>query len=353
MLARLIWYAAILCLLLGSAGARAQDTPSETEAVPSGEATEAVPADINGSWITQAGNLVELEVDGTSVKLYFPEFARVMWATYSGNVLVYITHYNDPGKEECYLDAPESERAACEGFVQEGDPRHRFTLTLSEDGMVLAGTKEINVLHCEWDVDENGNSYNHRPAGYTWTYYSDYRWRRANCDFTGLPPLNGNVFEKYELIGLLFDRFGLMLEFSLGDFVPRERIRFEYAQCYLDADTGVFVPYDEASAHQHLEPLDGSVYLDQDSGQYMIKLYPYAFRSYVTLLTGLTMMCHQYDAVLDTDPPLQIPTTRMEIDSVDYAWSHRQALCSTEDELFDHHIDFLSRALQLRAMAER
>ncbi len=341
---RLAWHISIFCFILLAVVASAQE---ETAGID-----ESAPADINGTWITQSGNMVEVEVEGTSVRLYFPAYAKTMTATLNGSVLVYITHYNDPSREECYLDVPDSERSACEGFIHRGDPRHRFTLTLSPDGMVLAGVKEINVLRCEWDTDEDGNTYNHRPIGYEWRYFSDYQWRRANCDFTGMPPLGGNVLEKYSLIEALFDRFGLAAEFSLGEFEPSERIRFEYAQGYIDADTGEPVSASDAAEHQHLEPLDGRVRLDEATGLYVIDLYPYAFESYVTLLSGLTILCHQLKALESTEGGLAEPTTQMEIDSVNYVWQHRQALCSLDDELFDHHIDFLSRALQYRAMAE-
>jgi len=314
--------------------------------------TVADPLSIEGTWITQSGNLVEVELDGTEVTLYFTEYARYKTASFSGLVFVYITHYNDPDREECYINVPESEFNACQRFIQDGDPRHRFTLTLSDDGMVLSGVKELNVLQCEWDTDENGNTSNHRPAGYMWTYETDYTWRRANCDFNGFPPLNGNAIEKFELIGAILDRFDLAAEFSLGVFEPRERVRFVYAQSYLDADDGTFVPAQSASQHAHLEPLDGRVYLDPDSGQYVMDLYPYAFQSYVSLLTSLTILGYQIHALEEDGTGMEAPTTRMEIESVDYAWSHRQALCSHEDEMFDHHIDFLSRALHYRALDE-
>lgn len=341
----------LLCTVVWAQENRQADDES-SEMSTEADSAELSTTDINGTWITQAGNLVEVQVDGTDVSLHFPAYARTMSASISADTLIYITHYNDPMTEECYLDVPESEEDECRRFIKVDDPRHRFTLTLSEDGMVLAGVKEINVLHCEWDTDENGNTYNHRPTGYQWEYYSDYQWRRANCDFNNLPPLEGNAVQKYELISELFDRFGIREEFSLGDFIVRDRIRFEYSQAYLDADTGEFVPAEELSQHRHTEPLDGRVYYVEETGEYMIDLYPYAFNSYVSLLTGLTIMCHQVQAVENSESHLTAPTTQMEIDSVNYAWSHRQALCSSEDELFDHHIDFISRALQFRLMSE-
>jgi hypothetical protein len=140
-------------------------------------------------------------------------------------------------------------------------------------------------------------------------------------------------------------------EFDLGQFEVTDRIRFIYNQNYLDADTGEFVTTELAGDHPHKEPLDGRVYLDRETGDYVIELYPYAFQSYVSLLSGLTMMCHQVQSVELDGSGLDGPTTQMELDSVNYVWSHRQAMCSHEDELFDHHIDFLSRALQYRALA--
>jgi nitrogen fixation-related uncharacterized protein len=354
---RLIIHATIIAVLLLCTTVWAQDERYAQGALDDSafetDAPEFDPTSIDGQWITQSGNLVEVEVNGTDVSLYFPAFARTMSATLNGTTLIYVTHYNDPTTEECYLDVPESEENECRRFIQEGDPRHRFTLTLSEDGMVLAGVKEINVLHCEWDTDENGDTSNHRAVGYQWEFFSDYQWRRSNCDFQNLPPLEGNAVQRMELIGAMFDRFGLKDEFSLGDFDVRSRVRFEYSQAYLDADTGDYVPPSETSQHRHVEPLDGRVYRENVEDEFRIELYPYAFTSYVSLLTGLTIMCHQLQAVENSQfDDLYEPTTQMEIDSVNYAWSHRQALCSQEDELFDHHIDFLSRALQFRLMAE-
>ncbi len=341
---RFIWIIVILMPLIFGNILAAQESDAES--------ADETGSPIDGTWITQSGNLVELELDGTDVDLYFPEYARTKSATFNGSVLVYVTHYNDPDVEECYVNVPESERRVCERFIHRGDPRHRFTLTLSEDGMVLAGIKEINVLQCEWETNENGNFYNHKSIGYRWEYHSDYQWRRSDCSFSDLPPLDGNALDRYNLVTQILDRYELTDEFSLGDFNIRERIRFNYIQDYLDADTGVFVPFSEAYDHQHIEPLDGRVYLDEESGKYIIELYPYSFETYVTLLSGLTMLCHQLQALESSDRELEIPTTQMEIDSVNYVWSHRQALCSIEDDNFDHHIDFISRALQYRAMSE-
>jgi hypothetical protein len=308
--------------------------------------------DITGTWITQTGNIVEIGIDGTTVQLFFPYYMKHMTASFANGVLVYITHYNDPTTEECYLNVPESERQYCERFIQVGDERHRFTLSLSEDGQVLSGIKEINVLHCEYDTDESGNTSSHRPVGYEWEYFSDYQWRRANCDFNGLPGLTGTASEKFQLLEVMFDRFTLREEFSLGEFRLLDRMRFEYSQNYIDADDGEYVPNAEAQNHQHLEPLDGGVYLDEESGLYKIEIYPYAMESYVNLLSGLTILCCQLHAMESLDEPLPKPTTEIELESVNYAWSHRQALCTLGDDQFDHHIDFLSRALRFREMAE-
>jgi hypothetical protein len=340
-MARYLVITLILVLVMPVPWLRAQESGTGTE-----------PVTINGTWITQSGNLVEVELDGTDVRLYFPEFAKYMTATFSGNVLVYITHYNNVETEECYINAPESVKASLRRAIHNGDPRHRFTLNLSEDGMVLSGVKELNVLQCEWDTDENGNTSNYRAAGFEWTYFSDYSWRRANCDFTDLPPLNGNALEKFDLLSTLIDRFDMEAEFSLGIFNPRERVKFVYAQAYIDADNGDFVPADVAGQHAHLEPLDGRVYYDSETSRYMMELYPYAFRSYVSLLTGMSILAHQIQSLEASGEILPGPTTAMEIESVNYVWSHRQALCSHEDDLFDHHIDFLSRALQYRALSE-
>jgi len=340
-MAKTLWIPIILITLLTVNPAVAQDESSDDTNLT-----------IDGTWITESGNLVELTTDGTTVDMYFPEYARYKTATFNGSVLVYVTHYNDPTVEEVYMDVPDSEQPSCRGFVSQGEPRHRFTLTLSDDGMVLSGIKEINVLNAEWDTDENGNTFNHRLTGFTWVYFSDYTWRRANCDFNGYPPLDGNAIEKYTLIEALMDNFDVYAEFGLTDFNPRERIRFVYNQNYLDADTGVFVTTETAAEHPHLEPLDGRVYLDSETGNYMMELYPYSFQSYVSLLSGITMLSYQFQELEDSGGSLTAPTTQIEIDSVNYVWSHRQAMCSHEDELFDHHIDFLSRALQYRALAE-
>jgi len=342
-----IGYFIILIILLAGTGAWSQESGS----VPTVEPDQAS-VTIDGSWVTQTANLVEVVQNGTRVTLTFPDFARIMPATFENGVLVYITHYNDPSKEDCYLDVPDSERAACLGFIQKGDERHRFTLTLSEDGMVFSGTKEINVLKCEWDTDENGKTSNHRPVGYEWQYSSDYQWRRAECDFAGFPPMGGSIIQRFDLIDMMFARFGLAGEFSLGDFVPKDRVKFVYEQSYIDADTGALVPASEGASLKHVEPLDGRVYLDEESGLYMMELYPYSLRSYPSLLTALTMLCCQIHALDAAGLGLTQATTQIEMDSVDYLWSHRRALCSTEDELFDHHIDFLSRALRFRAMRE-
>ncbi|MCX6645187.1 MAG: hypothetical protein NTY09_02340 [bacterium] len=336
-------YSTLLLLMILGTGVHAQDTTAE----PPG----AVP-DLTGTWITQSGNIVEVTLSGTDVRMYFPYYQKNMTASFNGTVLVYVTHYNDPTIEECYLDVPDSELEACRRFIHIDDERHRFTLSLSEDGQVLSGVKEINVMHCEWDTDENGRTSNYRPIGYQWEYDSDYQWRRANCDFAGLPPLTGIGHEKYELLNIMFDKFSLREEFSLGDFQVIDRVRFEYSQNYIDADDGEYVPNAEAQNHQHLEPLDGGVYLDPETGLYKIEIYPYAMESYVNLLSGLTILCNELQALESLDEPIPGPTTAIELESVNYAWSHRQALCTLDDELFNHHIDFLSRALRLREMAE-
>jgi hypothetical protein len=346
-MARTIGYILILLLLLPGTEAWSQDSNSIDTSGTSFSATS-----IEGTWVTETGNLVEVTVVDGDVTLYFPMYARYMNATFDGSTLIYETHYNDPTREEIYLDVPDNDRDRCTGFVSQGDPRHRFTLTLSPDGLVLAGTKEINVMHCEWDTDENGNTSNFMPVGFQWEYFSDYQWRRSNCDFSNLPPLNGNVVQKYDLLNEIFDRYGLRAEFSLDNFIVMDRVRFNYAQDYIDADNGSFVPASEASLHQHVEPLDGHVIRDEETGDYLIELFPYAMESYVNLLTGLTMLCHQLNALEAANLDLDHPTTQMEIDSVNYLWSHRQALCTLDDELFGHHVDFLSRALQFRAMAE-
>lgn len=340
---RSILYTVIITILLIGTIVQAQDTDSTISGSN---------PDITGEWITQGGNVIDVELNGNAVTMYFPYFAKRMTASFNGEVLVYVTHYNDPRIEECYLDVPESERSICERFVQAGDARHRFTLSLSDDGLVLSGVKEINVLHCTWDTDSNGNTSNHRPTGYTWEYFSDYQWRRANCDFNALPSLTGNIIERFELLEIIFDRFGLRAEFNLGDFEVMDRIKFIYSQNYIDADNGEYVPNAEASEHLHLEPLDGSVYLDEVTGDYFIELYPYAMESYINLLSGLTILSHQLHALETLDSDLQRSTTEMELDAVNYAWNHRQALCTLDDEQFDHHIDFLSRALRFREMAE-
>ncbi len=234
-------------ILLHGPGIWAQEGESGSTPDSVADAIATNTHDITGSWITQAANLVELSVDGIDVRLHFPAFARTMMATYTDPVLVYVTHYNDPEQEQCYFNAPESVYETCRRFVKTGDPRHRFTLRLSEDGSVLSGIKEINVLKIEWDTDEEGNPINLRPMEYEWEYFCDYQWRRANCDFSTLPSLGGNVIERFELVDTLLDRFGLRAEYSLGEFEARERIRFVYDQAYLDADTGVFVPLTEVS----------------------------------------------------------------------------------------------------------
>ena len=341
-MAKYIIYISLLTFLILGTGVHAQDTTGE----------DSVAQDITGTWITQSGNVVEIELTGTTVRMFFPYYRKNMTASFNGSILIYVTHYNDPSVEECYLDVPASEREACERFIRAGDERHRFTLSLSEDGQVLSGIKEINVMHCEWDTDENGRTSNHRPTGYQWEYSSDYQWRRANCDFAGLPPLTGTASEKFMLLDTMFERFALRAEFDLGEFRLVDRIRFEYSQNYIDADDGEYVPNAEKGNHQHVEPLDGGVYLDSESGQYKIEIYPYAMESYVNLLSGMTMLCHQLHALESLDEQLSGPDTEMELEAVNYAWSHRQALCTLGDEQFDHHIDFLSRALRLRQMAE-
>ena len=329
----------LLMLAFGS-GVYAQDQPTTDM------------SSLNGTWVTQSGNLVEVTVNGSNSRLYFPDYALTRDSTVVGGTLIYTTHYNDTTKEEVYLSVPESERSSCTGFVHNGDERHRFTLTLSEDGMVLSGIKEINVMICEYDTDENGVTSNHRPVGFQWTYFSDYQWRRTDCDFSNLPPLDGSVLEKYDLVGIMLDRYGLVSEFSLGDFTARDRIKFVYDQGYIDSDTGVPVSASEKAEHQHVEPMDGRVYFDEAAGIYKIELYPYAFNSYVTLLSGMTMLCREIQILNDSGENLPGPTTQMELDAVEYVWSHRYSLCSTYDDIFDHHIDFVSRALRFRALAE-
>lgn len=338
-----ILYAALFTFLLMGTTSHAQDSTTESEPANT---------DITGTWITQSGNVVEVELNGAIVRMFFPYFQKTMTASYNGTVLVYLTHYNDPTQEECYLNVPDSERAACKRFIHAGDERHRFTLSLTEDGQVLSGVKEINSLHCEWDTDAFGNTSNHRPTGFQWEYFSYYQWRRADCDFNGLPPLSGTAREKFELLETIFDRFALRAEFNLGEFRLIDRVRFEYSQNYIDADDGEYVPNEEAQNHQHIEPLDGAVYLDSETGQYEIEIYPYAMNSYVNLLSGLTILCHQLHALESLDEQLPGPTTAIELDSVNYVWSHRQALCTLGDEQFEHHIDFLSRALRFREMSE-
>lgn len=345
-------WAVVLLALVASAPTWAQDSGAGDQGDSDAESAEPEFRDISGTWITQAGNLVEVTLEGTRVRLLFPAFARTMNATYDGSVFTYITYYRDPSREQCYINVPESEFEQCRSFIKEEDPRHRFTLALSEDGMVLAGMKERNVLECEWDTDENGNTHSHRPVGYRWEYFCDYQWRRTNCDFTDLASLTGNALERFELIETLISRFGLATEFQLGDFVTRERIRFVYEQAYLDADTGVFIPAGRASEHPHKEPLDGRVVFDEESQTYVVELHPYAFGSHITLLSGLTMLFHQVHALEGSDERLFEPTAEMVLDSVHYAWSHRQVLCAVGDEEFEHHIDFLSRALEYFLMAQ-
>ncbi len=333
---------AVVVLLLFGAGVQAQET----------DAPEQSDSDISGNWITQAGNIVEITVDGTDVDLYFPAYARMMPASYNGTVLVYVTHYRNPEIEDCYIDAPEEDYEKCRDFISIDDPRHRFTLSLSDDGMVLSGVKEIRVLIVEWDVDENGNRINHRPTGTVWEYFSTYQWRSSNCNFSNLPPFDGNVLEKYELVEIMLDQFGLRAEFYLDDFIVQDRVVFNYDQAYLDADTGVFVPAEAAIVHPHLEELDGRVIWDETAQAFIIEVYPYALKSYVSLLTGLSILCHQVHAQKTLEEGLYGVTTQMELDSLHYTWSHRQALCALGDTEFEHHVDFLSRALEYRQMDE-
>lgn len=347
-MAKTVMLAAIMGLFLFQAGIYAQ----ENTAAPS-TAPVPAPTDITGTWVTQTGNLVEVTLNGTEVALYFPDYARRLTATFDGSVLVYITHYRDPMAEDCYINVPDDVFEYCRKLIQVGEARHRFTLTLSPDGRLLSGTKEISVLQVKWDTDENGNPTNYQPDGYVWEYFSDYQWRRSECDFSSLPALNGNILQKYDLIDTFLDQYGLAGEFSLGDFNSRDTVKFVYEQAFIDADTGVFVAPDQVAAHAHMEPLDGRVYRNPDSGQFEIELYPYAFQSYVNLLSGLTIMLHQYKAVTaeGIDLSLVEPTLEMQIESVDYAWTHRNSICAGDDELFGHHIDFLSRAFRLLAMS--
>lgn len=307
--------------------------------------------DISGKWITQAGNKVELKVDGTEVTLYFPDFARYLKATFDGKTLIYITHYNNPANEECYIDVPASEFNACKKFIRAGDQRHRFILTLSPDGYVLAGTKEINVLQCEWETDEKGRTFNHKPVGFVWKYFSDYQWRRSNCSFENLPPIDGNIIDRYKIIDIYLNRYGLQAEFNLKNFVVRQRVRLVYDQCYIDSDTGVFVPSERASKHKHVEPLDGRVIYDKESEKYIIELYPYSFRSYAALLGGLTILFHQLRSVEQYHERLSEPTNQMILDSLDYVWKHRETVCYDQDELFERHIKYMERALKLHKIS--
>jgi hypothetical protein len=64
------------------------------------------------------------------------------------------------------------------------------------------------------------------------------------------------------------------------------------------------------------------------------------------------MLCFQVNALESLDETPAGPSTQVESDSVGYAWSHRQALCALGDDEFNHHIDFLSRALEYRLMNE-
>lgn len=341
---KLIIMLPLLFLLFISPAGIAQDVDTSV--------AEPAPADISGEWVTQSGNLVDVSVSGMDVNLYFPAYARTMTATWDGSVLVYITHYRDPSSEEVYIDVPDSELRACRGFVRVDDPRHRFILTLSGDGMVLSGVKEISVLHCDWDTDESGNTFNHRPSGTEWRYFSDYQWRRSNCDFSDLPALNGNILEKYELLETLISRFGLLSEFSFQDFDITKRIKFNYSQGYIETDTGIFVPASEVSSHRHTEKLDSRTYFDAESGMYIGELFPYASESYINLLSALTILLHQLKALEDSGENLTAPTTQMELDSINYAWSHRQVICAIDNDEFSRHIDIVSRALEFRALAE-
>ena len=341
---------AILIFVFLSISAGAQEsTPASEES-----ATDvSVSANIDGTWVTQSGNTIEITVKGTDVDLYFTEQAKHMKAIFDGTVLVYTTYYRDTKVEECYINAPESDKEACKKFIHNGDPRHRFTLTLSESGRSLDGVKEINVLNCKWKTDESGKNFDFEPTGFTWTYFSDYQWRRIDCDFTGFPPLNGNAIEKWDLIDKLLNDFGILNPYAFEDFTARNRIRFNYDQAYLDSDTGEFVSSKDAPSHRHKTALDGMVYLDEETGKYVIDLYPYAFGSYVSLLTGLSIMCNQVSTCEKAESSLPSPSTQMEIDSVQYAWDNRGFLCATDDEEFAKHIDYLSRALNYRQRSEK
>jgi hypothetical protein len=332
-----------------------QNSPGSTPASPSTLSTAPSLGNIDGMWITQAGSVVEISTTPTEgVYLTFPDFARRMDATFDGSTLVYITHYRHPEEEECYIDVPASDFEACKKFIEVGDPRHKFTLRLSANGMVLSGTKEKSVLQCEWDTDASGKKSNIRSKGYVWKYDSDYQWVRINCDFSRLPSLNGNAIERYNLISQAFAEYGLNDEFSLKDFVIQDRIKFVYQQDYLDSDTGVYVPYTEISKHSHIEPLDGRVVLDEKTGKYDIELFPYSFDSYVNLLSGLTILLNELHA-LETqsgETKLSKPSIQMQLDGLGYVWTHRNRLCAGDDETFGHHIDFLQRALTLLQMAQ-
>jgi len=150
----------------------------------------------------------------------------------------------------------------------------------------------------------------------------------------------------------MFERFALDAEFSLDDFVITDRIQFNYTQAFLDSDDGTFVPFNKVDEHQHVEELDGRTYLDEESGEYNFELFPYAFESHLNLLTAISMMCRQVQSLENSEELLQGPTTQMELESVQYVWAHRQALCAVGDEQLEHHIDFLERALHYRALAE-
>jgi hypothetical protein len=41
----------------------------------------------------------------------------------------------------------------------------------------------------------------------------------------------------------------------------------------------------------------------------------------------------------------------MQLDSLNYIWSHRGRICAQDDEEFGRHVDFLQRALKLYQLA--
>ncbi|HEX9745415.1 MAG TPA: hypothetical protein VGB30_08300 [bacterium] len=308
---------------------------------------------VEGTWITQSGNMLEITQNGNDLSMYFPVYARTMHATWDGTTVVYITHYNDPEVEDVYINVPDADIELCRHFIRRNEPRHRFTLSLSGDGMVLEGIKEINVLNVNYEIDEAGNRFGHTPTIYEWEYKEDYQWRRINCDFGNLPEPGGNIVRKYELVETLMSRFGLAAEFHLDDFDLRDRVKFSYAQAFIDNQTGEYVPQSDLANHPKAEELDGWVYWDPDKGMYMAEIYPYSFSSHIALLSGLSLVFHELNACEASEEIIDVPTTEMQVAAVNYVWQHRQALCALDEEEFSRHIDVLSRALEYRALNEQ